>query len=49
MKTYLKEVVNKATQMNAEEKNQVLRFLKDFEDLFDGTLGYLTQSPSTLN
>ena len=25
--------------MNSEERNQLLRILKDFEDLFDGTLG----------
>ena len=26
--------------MNAEEKNQILGIIKDFEDLFDGNIGY---------
>ena len=32
------QVVN-AIQMNSEERNVLLSLLKDFEDLFDGTLG----------
>ena len=40
--TYAKEnltqVSNNATQLNAEEINKLLRLLKYFEELFDGTL-----------
>ena len=35
----LKQVVNKAIQMNAEEITMLLSLPEDFEDLFDGTLG----------
>ena len=35
----LKQVNDNATQLNAKERTQLLRLLKDFEDLFDGTLG----------
>ena len=35
----LKQVVNNATQLNAEEITLLLILLEDFEDLFDGTLG----------
>ena len=38
-KAYLKQVADKATQLDAEEITQLLRLLKYFEDLFDGTLG----------
>ena len=38
-KADLKQVADNATQLNAEERTQLLRLLKDFEDLFDGTLG----------
>ena len=37
-KAYLEQVVNDS-QLNAEERNLLLSFLEDFEDLFDGTLG----------
>ena len=35
----LEQLAANATQMNAEERIQLLRILQDFEDLFDGTLG----------
>ena len=35
----LNQVSNNSTQMNAEERTQLLRILKDFEYLFGGTLG----------
>ena len=38
-KEELKQVTNNASQLNAEERNQLLRLLRDFEELFDGTLG----------
>ena len=37
-KTHLTKVADKATQLNAEEITQLIRLLKYFEDLFDGTL-----------
>ena len=40
-KADLKQVANNATQLNAEERNQLLRLLEYFEDLFDVTLGEL--------
>ena len=39
VKADLKQVANNTTHMNAEERTQILRLLKDFEDLFDVTLG----------
>ena len=39
-KADLKQVDDNATQMNAEEITQLISLIKDFEDLFDGTLGY---------
>ena len=38
-KADLKQVANNATQLNTEEKTQLLRVLKYFEEFFDGTLG----------
>ena len=38
-KADLKHVSENATHINAEEITQILRILKDFEGLFDGTLG----------
>ena len=35
----LKQVADKATQLNSEERTQLLMLLEDFEVLFDGTLG----------
>ena len=39
-KSDLKQVVDKATQLNAEEITQLLRLLGYFKNLFDGTFGY---------
>ena len=39
MKEYLEQVAYNATQMNADERTQLLRFLEYFKYLFDGTLG----------
>ena len=38
-KAYLKQVADNATQLNYEERIQLLSLLDDSEDLFDGTLG----------
>ena len=35
----LKQVVDNTTHLNAAERTQLIRILKYFEDLFDGTLG----------
>ena len=48
-KANLEHVEDNATQLNAEERNQLLRILQYFEDLFDGTLGDWTQNPSAYN
>ena len=40
MKAELNQVADNATQLNDEERTQLLSLLEDFEDLFDGTLGY---------
>ena len=37
-KAELEQLAANTTHMNAEEKNQILGIIKDFEDLFDGTL-----------
>ena len=39
MKADLKQVVNKVSHLNAEERTLLLSLLEDFEDLFDGNLG----------
>ena len=39
MKANLTQVSNNTTQMNAEERTQILIIRQYFEDLFDGTLG----------
>ena len=39
MKVDLKQVANNATQLNTEERTQLLGLLKYFEYLFYGTLG----------
>ena len=44
-KADLKEVVANAHQLNNEEKGQLLTLLRDFEDIFDGTLGYWDTGP----
>ena len=38
-KADLKQVANNATQLDSEERTQLRRLLKYFEDLFDGTIG----------
>ena len=38
-KTDLKQLVDNTTRLNADERTQLLRLLKYFEDLFDGNLG----------
>ena len=38
-KAYLKQVADNTTQLNAEERTQLLSLIEDSEDLFDGTLG----------
>ena len=38
-KADLKQVFNNATQMNAEERTQLLSILEDFKDFFDVDLG----------
>ena len=38
VKSDLEQVAANATQLNSEERTELLRILKDFEDLFDGTL-----------
>ena len=40
-----KWVADNTTQMNDKEKTQLLRLLKYFEDLFDGTLGEWDTEP----
>ena len=44
----LNQVAANATQLNVEERTQVLRLLKDSEDLFDGTLGDWDTEPVNL-
>ena len=44
-KADLEEVVDNAHQLNDEEKGQLLALLKDFEDIFDGTLGHWDTEP----
>ena len=39
VKADLKQVDNNATQMNTEERTQILRLIKYFGELFDDTLG----------
>ena len=47
-KATLKQVANNSTQMNDEERTQLLRLLEDSEDLFDGTLGDWDTDPVNL-
>ena len=48
-KAYLKQVANNATQMNAEERTQLLRLLKYFGGFFYGALGYWDIDPVNLD
>ena len=47
-KADLEQVAANATHMNAEERTQLLRFLKDLEELFDGTVGDWGTEPADL-
>ena len=38
-KADLKQIADNVTQLNTEERTQLLRILEDFEDLFAGNLG----------
>ena len=39
VKAELKQVVDNATQLNAEKRTKLLSILEECKDLFDGTLG----------
>ena len=45
----LKQVSDNATKLNYEGETQLLRLLEDFDDLFDGTLGYWYIDPVNLD
>ena len=45
----LEHVAAITTQMNAEERTQLLRILKYFEELFDGILGDWDTEPVALD
>ena len=47
-KAYLEQVASSANQMKNEERTQLLRLLKQFEDLFDGNLGVWYTKPFDL-
>ena len=47
-KTDLKQVADNATQLNVEERTQLLRLLEDFEDLLDDNLGDWDTEPANL-
>ena len=47
-KADLKQVVDNAVQNNYEDRAQLLSLLEEFEDLFDGTLGYWATEPVNL-
>ena len=44
----LNKVADNATQINAEERHRVVRFLKYFKDFFDGNLGDWSTEPVNL-
>ena len=44
----LKKVAANATNLNAEERTQLLRCIQYFEDFFDGTLGDWDTDPINL-
>ena len=48
VKAEIEQVPANTTQLNHEERNQLLRPIRDFEDLFDGTLGYWDIEPVDL-
>jgi hypothetical protein len=47
-KANLEEVVENATSLNREQKRKLLKTLKKFESLFDGTLGRWKTDPVTI-
>ena len=48
-KAGLKQVADNATHLNVELKTHLLSLLKDFEDVFDGTLGDWETGPVNLD
>ena len=48
-KSDLNQVDNKITELNSEERTQLLSLLEDSEDLLNGTLGYWTTEPVDLD
>ena len=49
LRSDLRQVADNANQPNPEERNLLINFLEDFEDLFDGTLGHWATEPVDLN
>ena len=47
-KAYLNHIANNTTQLNAEERTQLLRLLEYFKDFFYGTLGEWATEPVNL-
>ena len=45
-KADLKKVANNSTQINYEERTQLLSLFENFKDLFDGNLGDWSTEPS---
>ena len=39
IKAYIEHVASNAVQLNAEERTKLIALIKEFDDLFDGTLG----------
>ena len=48
-KSDLNQVDNKITELNSEERTQLLSILEDSKDLLNGTLGYWTTEPVDLD
>ena len=49
VKSDLEQVAANSTEMNDKEITKLLRFIKGFEDVFDGTLGYWDTEPVDLD
>ena len=47
-KADLNQVADNTTQLNNDERTQLLGLLEDFEELFNGTLGYWATDPVDL-
>ena len=47
-KAYLEQVADNATHLNAKERTLLPSLIKNFEDLFDGTLGNWFTEPIDL-